>query len=357
MKSSLLLPTAFAVILSLFCAADTSPDSSTLPAITKSCSEDYSICKATNIEATTIRYYLAIMRAKHPEIVAKPLIELTASYIESKQKALVQYSNAWCQFIQSTNRLSSIIIEKKTLIASNNFYKLTEELKKATLSVKAGFVYYSGTWKTLTEAIEIKAKERYYKTFTLDAKSLPLGFVGHEFLEVYNELMSNESTTQTHIYMFVIIPDRYDVGLGMYVKQINVNEIIIKRLLLKESEYLAQNMFGAKANVTERFYEDYVLYAHNLVDYLKEINSGLFSGFGFPIMDKLAKALSNNARILIICNVSSCNKDSKYIKPTFNQPYETFISEKYINANILALWLFNSANGEIIAKKALGCLD
>jgi hypothetical protein len=132
-----------------------------------------------------------------------------------------------------------------------------------------------------------------------------------------------------------------------------LDTILIRSTELDSGTYIASNAFGAKVKVDKTYSRDNgVAFAKdNWLFKSSESYSRKFTLL-FTMTPDQARAVKENGRVLLIC---------KLVDPWFSEtvhgheakidePYDTTVSDNYLQAVPLQLWIFNQKTGEVLSR-------
>lgn len=295
--------------------------------------------------------YGRAMRAECSEKGSLALVKDTIAYVDVRINTLEKYSNDWVNFLASTQQISSSVYHKKSQQANASFQQLHKELSLAHRGMTRGRVYYQKEWLAIPDALALQAQAAFRASFNMNMKKLPPGFVGDDFIDTYKKLRVAPQKDPSRVWMFVTTPDDYNDTPPDVSKRVDEERIILHTILLDESQYSAQNGFGAQVEVTKRFTREYLVKAEEIDSFLSELNAPKsVEAFSFALSDTVTKNVQQRARILIICKIYGATEGSGYIEPAFKSPYEWHIEKRIIQGKIIGLWLFDSTTGAVLSK-------
>src|SRR5262249_15596479 len=138
----------------------------------------------------------------------------------------------------------------------------------------------------------------------------------------------------------------------------------------KQEAYEGSNAYGAKIAVEKTTILRYELAIGNwdtwqtedyIEPYLRKVEARLIAKtlISKGILNHLslaptpAETLKPNFRLLAICRLKYpfIGKGGIYIKPTFDNPRESYYIAKYLYADLLELWAYDQANGQVLYKR------
>lgn len=238
--------------------------------------------------------------------------------------------------------------------------------------------------------------ERLYSIF---AKKAPLNKAEFETTAEYEKKIAE--AINGNIYAFKIEPDlgphgltispydadRQEFLISLETVYLSDNEfedyrasLIIKSLNKGSLSYAGENALGAIRDVTHFNSTQYGLALVNERDFGSNgsdddkyhIKSVLRSirrlSIAIQIPPDRARKLKGNIGVLLLCRPALYRSDDPlgliksnglilekddFVQATFDNPVSHDYKRKYINVEILAIWIYNTRTGEIISKKAL----
>jgi hypothetical protein len=133
-----------------------------------------------------------------------------------------------------------------------------------------------------------------------------------------------------------------------------LDTLVIRSTVLDRGTYIASNAFGAKVEVDKTysrdngiaFSKDNWLFRRSESDYLRSFTQ-LFS----MTPDK-ARALKEDGRVLVVCRlVDPWFRETVHgHEAKIDEPYETTVSDNYLQVIPEQLWIFNQKTGEVLSK-------
>ena len=135
------------------------------------------------------------------------------------------------------------------------------------------------------------------------------------------------------------------------------SHLILKTIEKAPVSYRAQNAFGATTKVRQYGRLEYGIALHTMWnDYDTQFNVNI------KMSPEEAKRKKKDIRALVLCKLKPWHNDfwhsddllsysSNYSQATFSHPTARFTDRTFVNAEILALWVYNFRTGEIIVKK------
>jgi hypothetical protein len=153
--------------------------------------------------------------------------------------------------------------------------------------------------------------------------------------------------------------------------------VVLKKTGEQESTYVATNAFGAQRTVTKR---TGTMFGIAPVNYKALGSTWQYSAshkkpagpagrllLDLPATPDRAKALKDNLAVLLVSKLALYKEDRSpfrngndllvtdfdFREPTMTFPLHESFERKFINAKVLAVWLYDRASGEILLKKQL----
>jgi hypothetical protein len=130
--------------------------------------------------------------------------------------------------------------------------------------------------------------------------------------------------------------------------------LVIRSTVLDRGTYIASNAFGAKVEVEKTYSRD------NGVAFSKDnwlfrgSESGYLRKFThlFSMPPEQARALKDGGRVLLVCRlVDPWFRETVHgHEAKIDEPYETTVSDNYLQAIPEQLWIFNQKTGEVLSK-------
>lgn len=243
-------------------------------------------------------------------------------------------------------------------------------------------------------------------SFNINSNQLPANYKGSDIVRLYKSYLNKISLTKDEyetsaqyekrisdvvtdeIYAFkldlrsMLLTEAYNADeqkmditfIAESVDKSNMRAaFIIKEIDKGSDSYIGTNAFGAIQKVTQ--YRG-LQYGIALVDKIGRGRESFLSDhafkkttFEFNILPEKAKMLKNNIGVLLVCvpslYKSSINRDlrfkgndlifttSYYSEATFDNPTSLSYDRKFVNAEVLAVWVYNIKTGEIVFKKQI----
>lgn len=239
--------------------------------------------------------------------------------------------------------------------------------------------------------------------FDINTEKLPPNFTGTDIVKLYNTLLvkvplkKDEFETaddyekkimaivKDDVYTFKLDPDIWTYGLKVHpydaesqdlkidINTFSLNEymstasIIVKNVAGTVKSNIGSNAFGVKVLVKKYTGKQYGIALTNENDFgTSEFPPGYigrYSGhrkmsFTFAIPPDKARTLKNNIRVLLLCKLRPDRnelifKDAYIVEPTIDEPQKLVYDRKYINVEMLSVWVYEVNTGTILLKKQL----